>query len=77
VIKIQGGPPIAKSKRNRKNNFWDSIQKHLHKQGIDIQTICEEIGEDLADFKMVCVVPDLTESVEELGKSTRDQVVMV
>ena len=39
----------------------------------DVETCCSQPGR----IKMVCVVPGLGDSVRELGKSARDQVVMV
>ncbi len=61
--------------------LWEKIQPQLRARGIDI-----DIGEGF-DFtcaegegprvKVVCVAPDLKESVEEMGQTQRDQVVMV
>lgn len=61
--------------------LWEKIQPQLKARGIDI-----DIGEGF-DFsytdcdgfkvKVVCVAPDLKESVEEMGQTQRDQVVMV
>lgn len=65
-----------KSKVEKKDNFWEIVQAQLLKQGVDIQALCEE-GADPSNIKVVCVAPDLTESMQELGKATRDQVVMV
>lgn len=61
--------------------LWEKIQPQLKARGIDIN-----IGEgfdfsctdcDGPKVKVVCVAPDLKESVEEMGQTQRDQVVMV
>ena len=57
------------------SKFWDSIREQLEEKGIDLESICTDAG--WAGAKVVCVNPDLKESVEEMGRSTRDQVVMV
>ncbi len=59
--------------------LWEKIQPQLKARGIHV-----DIGEGF-DFtcaegprvKVVCVAPDLKESVEEMGQTHRDQVVMV
>ena len=61
--------------------LWEKIQPQLEARGIAV-----DIGEGF-DFtcadgegprvKVVCVAPDLKESVEEMGQTQRDQVVMV
>ena len=61
--------------------MWEKIQSRLKEQGISIDF------KDGLDFscvdpsgsgvKVVCVAPDLKRSVEEMGRSPRDQVVMV
>ena len=63
--------------------LWEKIQPQLKARGINIDF---DIGEGF-DFtcadgegpkvKVVCVAPDLKESVEEMGQTQRDQVVMV
>ncbi len=67
---------MAKSKVAKKDNFWEIIQAQLLQQGVDLQALCKE-GADPSNIKMVCIAPDLTESMQELGETTRDQVVMV
>ncbi len=56
------------------------IQSRLKEKGVDIAfpegiDIC--CGDEGSRVKVVCVQPDLKESVEEMGKTHRDQVVMV
>ncbi len=63
--------------------LWEKIQPQLKARGIDIDF---DVGQGF-DFtcaegegprvKVVCVAPDLKESVEEMGQTQRDQVVMV
>ena len=67
---------MQKSKVAKKDNFWEIIQAQLLQQGVDLQALCKE-GADPSNIKMVCIAPDLTESMQELGETTRDQVVMV
>lgn len=52
----------------------DSIREQLQRQGIDLDAGCCGNGPRV---KVVCVAPDLKGPVEELGRSPRDQVVMV
>ena len=62
-------------------SMWEMIQKRLQEKGIDFELpegfdfCCG--GEDGPEVKVVCVAPDLKESVEEMGQTPRDQVVMV
>jgi len=43
-------------------------------RGDEIKTIFDKLGDK---FKVVCVSPDLKDSVDEMAKSQRDNVVMV
>jgi Arc/MetJ-type ribon-helix-helix transcriptional regulator len=62
--------------------LWDSIRSQLQEKGVSIDF---ENGFDFscvdplggAGVKVVCVAPDLKQSVEEMGRKPRDQVVMV
>ena len=63
------------------SGILDSLKEHLDEIGVDF-----DLGSDSALWswpknskrvKVVCVAPGLKESVAELGKSPRDQVVMV
>ncbi len=68
------------------SGLWEKIQPQLKARGIDVDF---DIGEGFdfpcagkeggggARVKVVCVAPDLKESVEEMGQTQRDQVVMV
>ncbi len=67
---------MEKGKVAKKDNLWELIQAQLLQQGVDLQALCKECA-DPSNIKMVCIAPDLTESMQELGETTRDQVVMV
>jgi Arc/MetJ-type ribon-helix-helix transcriptional regulator len=46
--------------------------------GIDLEEICSAAGAELGEkIKMVCVSPDLGESVRDMGRSNREHAVMV
>ncbi len=62
-------------------SLWEKIRSRLEEQGV---TIDFKDGLDFscvdgsgAGVKVVAVAPDLKRSVEEMGRSPRDQVVMV
>ncbi|MFQ5550872.1 MAG: hypothetical protein ACE5FJ_06515 [Gemmatimonadales bacterium] len=55
--------------------FWQSIQDRLKEEGLDMESLC--CGPAMGALKLVCVPTSLRESVEEMGGSPRDQVVMV
>ena len=63
------------------NSLWRKIRTQLHEQGIKVSfdkgfdVSC--VDADGAGVKVVCVAPDLKQSVAEMGKKPRDQVVMV
>ncbi len=57
-------------------SVWDVVREQLRQQGIDLEA-CYGGPDGIASLKVVCVAPNLKESVEEMGKSTRDHVVMV
>jgi Arc/MetJ-type ribon-helix-helix transcriptional regulator len=62
-------------------SILETIQKRLKEKGIDFEIpqgfdfCCG--GEEGAEVKVVCVAPDLKRSVQEMGQTPRDQVVMV
>ena len=53
--------------------LWETIQAQFTDQGFDLESLCCAPEA----FKFVCVPSSLRESVEEMGGSARDQVVMV
>lgn len=57
----------------------ESVQEQLKKAGVVVD-VSAGVGKDVdadAKVKVVCVTPDLSESVREMGETLRDQVVMV
>lgn len=65
------------------SGLWEKIQSRLQDNGIEMEipddfNIFGDIGnQESPRVKVVCVSPDLKESVEEMGRKQRDQVVMV
>ena len=66
------------------NAIFDTVKKQLAERGIDFEALCCPPAESAAGdgsakakVKVVCVAPNLKESVEEMGQAARDQVVMV
>lgn len=59
-----------------KGSFFDEIKEKLHEFSIDIEDMCGP-DFDKSKIKIVCVAPGLADSVREMGRSIRDQVVMV
>lgn len=56
--------------------IWDRIREELKEKGIDLDTGCcpQESG---APLRVVCMAGGLSDSLKEMGQTTRDQVVMV
>lgn len=61
---------------NWKESFFDEIKEKLHEFSIDIEDMCGT-DFDKSKIKIVCVAPGLADSVREMGRSIRDQIVMV
>lgn len=60
------------------SKIWERIQTRLHEKGIDLDFPEDfNFGEGLPHVKVVCVAPDLKQSVEEMGQTQREHVVMV
>ena len=56
------------------------VKEQLAAKGISFETCCDaesEEGDDQPKVKVVCVAPNLCQTMEEMGRSPRDQVVMV
>lgn len=66
----------AKKDDDYPDGIWQSIREKLHDKGIDIDAMCSREG-GAVRAKMVCIAPDLRESVEKMGETARDQTVMV
>ncbi len=58
--------------------LWERFRTRLHEKGVEFD-IPEDFNffDDLPHVKVVCVTPDLKQSVEEMGQTQRDHVVMV
>ena len=56
------------------SSIWQTIRKDLKQAGINLEKVGVDLGEA---FKVVCVSPDIQDSVDEMSRSQRDQVVMV
>ena len=61
--------------KSDQRSIWDVVREQLRQQGIDVDACCD--CADAAALKVVCVAPSLKDSVQELGRSLRDRVVMV
>lgn len=59
----------------RPMGFWETIQDRLKEEGLDMESLC--CGPAVGALKLVCVPSSLRDSVEEMGGTPRDQVVMV
>ena len=62
--------------KSGQGSVWEVIREQLRQQGIDVDA-CGGGPEGAAALKVVCVAPNLRESVQEMGRSLRDHVVMV
>jgi Arc/MetJ-type ribon-helix-helix transcriptional regulator len=60
-----------------KGKVWPMIEQKLREMGIDLERICCAGDVEGGRLKVVCVAPDLSESVQEMGQAPRGQTVMV
>lgn len=58
------------------DDLWATINEALRESGVDLEALCGG-PLDASRCKVVCVAPGLDESLSAMGKSPRDQVVMV
>ncbi len=58
------------------SKILDRIRRELGDMGIDIDTQCCETA-DGSQLKIVCMAGGLSDSLKEMGQTTRDQVLMV
>lgn len=57
-------------------SVWETVREQLRHKGIDLQ--CDRAADaEGTQVKVVCIAPGLKDSVQELGRTPRDQVVMV
>src|SRR5688572_29684607 len=63
------------------SSIWDRVRSELNNAGIDLETMgvrMEELGGKIGRaVKVVCVTPDLQQSVDAMNREQRDQVIMV
>jgi Arc/MetJ-type ribon-helix-helix transcriptional regulator len=57
------------------SKVWDRVRDELHKAGIDLDSGCYECED--GPLKVVCMGGGLSDSLREMGETTRDQVAMV
>jgi hypothetical protein len=71
----------AKTTSKEGSSIWERVRSELHAAGIDLETIgvgLEELGGKVGRaVKVVLVAPDLQQTVEEMNREQRDQVLMV
>ncbi len=58
------------------SKIWERIRDELGSKGIDLDIGCCD-GVSGSPLKVVCMAGGLSESLKEMGKTARDQVVMV
>jgi Arc/MetJ-type ribon-helix-helix transcriptional regulator len=66
-------------------NFWELLEDQLESLGVSIEkgmgslgTVLEDLEENLSEnIKVVCITPDLGDSVRDMGSKPRDHTVMV
>ncbi len=60
---------------NELSGIWTRIKEELGARGIDLEAdCCDESG---SSIKVVCLAGGLSDSLKEMGKTPRDQVLMV
>ncbi|UCD25398.1 MAG: hypothetical protein JSW51_05640 [Gemmatimonadota bacterium] len=58
------------------SRIWESIREELKDKGIDLDAGCCETDPG-APMRVVCMAGGLSDSLKEMGRTSRDQVVMV
>ncbi len=58
------------------NDMWTQVSKTLEEHGIEFRIGIGGDG-DLADCSVMCLAGDMKSTVAEMGRTSRDQVVMV
>lgn len=67
----------AKKSKDAHDTMWAAIRDQLEDSGINLGALCCERGDGTPRVKVVCVNTDLGDSLHELSRNPRDQVVMV
>jgi Arc/MetJ-type ribon-helix-helix transcriptional regulator len=58
------------------SRIWDRIREELGKKGIDLDAGCCDSDPE-SPLKVFCMTGGFADSLKEMGKTTRDQVLMV
>lgn len=67
----------ARKRNDEKEGILNRIREQLRAQGIDLDLLSTTEVSGCEGIKVVCIGASLRDSVDELGKRARDQVVMV
>ncbi len=68
---------MANQSEQGEKGFWETIQERLKEEGLDMEALCCGPAFGAGALKLVCVPSSLRDSVEKMGASPRDQVLMV
>ncbi len=68
---------MANQTEQGEKGFWETIQERLKDEGLDMEALCCGPAFGAGALKLVCVPSSLRDSVEKMGASIRDQVLMV
>ena len=79
------GSGDKKERGTSSGNFWTNLESQLESLGVNLEKSLSSLGVDLDELgeslsgsiKVVCVTPDLGDSVREMGENPRDHTVMV
>ncbi len=67
---------IMNQPNEKASSLLGLVRDELFKKGIDLDALgCGDIADSAV--KVVCLATDLGQSIQEMGQSTRDQVVMI
>jgi len=72
---LESGPSEGGGRKTVRT-VWSQIEEKLEAMGVNLEELGAQIG-DGEEVKVVCIAPDLGDSVREMGESARDHVVMV
>ena len=57
------------------SGIWTRLKEELEARGIELETVCSD--ESGSPIRVVCLSGGLSDSLKEMGKTPRDQVLMV
>ena len=58
------------------SHIWDRVRQELSAKGIELDVNCCDTG-SASPLRVVCMAGGISDSLREMGKNPRDQVVMV